>query len=424
MFQILERKMKNILLIISLIIGLQFAINAQIRVNPTGVNVNSQNSTTVFLTFGPIPANYVPAEAIWCGDLIPAPVPAIGQQCRPGTIYGSLPARFNRSTTSGNQGFTDIMGIPASVVRRAYQAAQSGGDAGFFYVRRFVSTNGDPDQFVNVTCRMGSGGARTPFALTNVEIETPTDKPILFINSGETFPKIIADIKYNGTGRLKGRWEIVQPGEEAPGERDLLTEATLPVEERASQKRFTQISRFNHFLPPNGEFRLPLELNGRVPTLAEGQYLLLLRIEAVDDKESSSNLTAVGVGNGIVNAGAVASFPMPVLKFFVVGKDSKTGWADTALVFPQRETPTDVTKPLIFSWTNLENASAYRLEVLDTQDNPIMSAMLIAPGLSYQAPSWFWQRFADKNPSWRVVALDRNGKEIIRTKSQRIVMLR
>lgn len=416
--------MKKTITIISLIIGLQIVVFSQIRVNPSGVNVNSQNPTTVFLTFGPIPDGYVSAEALWCGDLIPAPAPAIGSQCRPGTVYGSLPARFNRSTTSGNRGFTDIMGIPQSVVRRAYQNAQSGGDAGFFYVRRFVSTNGAPDQFVSVTCRMSGGGARVPFALTNVEIQTPSEKPILFINSGEKFPKIHADIKYNGTGRLIGRWEIVRPGEEPPTDRDLLTEATLPIEQRATQKRYTQISRFNHFLPPTGEFKLPLELNKRVPTLAKGQYLLLLRIEAVDDKEANSNLASVGVGNGVVRAGAVASFPMPVLKFFVVGKDAKTSWADTSLIFPLKETPTDMTKPLVFSWKNLENAAAYRLEVLDTEDNAIMSAMLLAPNVSYQAPSWFWQRFAAKNPSWRVIALDANGKEISKTKSQRIVMLR
>lgn len=416
--------MNKFLIIIGLIILLQITIIAQIRVNPTGVNVNSQNPTTVFLTFGPIPAGYVPAEAIWCGVLIPAPPPAIGQQCRPDTIYGLLPARLNQSTTSGNQGFTDIMGIPASVARRAYQAAQRGGDAGFFYVRRFVSTSGDPDQYVAVTCRMGSGGARTPFALTNVEIEIPTEKPILFVNVGDEFPKIVANIKYNGTGRLKGRWEIVQPGEEPPTVRDLLTEATLPVEDRSSQKRYTQISRFNHFLPPVGEFKLALDLKERVPTLAEGQYLLLLRIEAVDDKEANSNLAAIGVGNGVVSAGAVASFPMPTLKFFVIAKNAKTAWMDAALVLPQFETPVDLNQSLIFTWKPLENTAAYRLEILDINENPILSAVLLSPNVNYQAPSWFWERFASRNPAWRVVALDENGKEISRSKIQRILMKR
>lgn len=416
--------MKNLLTITALIILLQIAAAAQIRVNPTGVNVNSQNPTTVFLTFGPIPNGYVPAEAIWCGELIPATPPAIGQQCRPDTIYGSLPARFDRSAASGNAGFTDIMAIPSSVVRRAYLAAVRGGSAGFFYVRRFTALNGDPDQFIAVTCRMTGGGARVPFALTNVEIKTSSEKPILFINSGEPFPKIVANIKYNGTGRLKGRWEIVQPGEDAPTERDLLTEGTLPIEQRSSQKRYTQIARFNHFLPPTGEFTVPLELNQSFSTITEGQYLLLLRIEATDDKESNSNLAALGVGNGTVASGAVSSFPMPVLKFFVTGNNAQFKWETSALLMPASEAPIDISRPPIFIWKGLENAAAYKLEILDVKDDLIMSAMLISPNSTYQAPSWFWQRFADRNPSWRILAFDASGKEISRTKAQRILMLR
>lgn len=416
--------MNKTLMIISLIVLLQIAATAQIRVNPTGVNVNSQNPTTVFLTFGQIPPSYIAAEAIWCGVLVPANSPAIGNQCRPDTIYGSLPARYNRSTASGNSGFTDIMAIPASVVRRAYQTAQSGGDAGFFYVRRFVSTSGQPDQFVAVTCRMSGGGARVPFALTNVEIKTPSEKPILFIKAGEKFPKITAQIKYNGTGRLKGRWEIVQPGEEPPGDKDLLTEATLPIEQRATQKRYTQIARFNHFLPPNGSFELPLEIDKSFSFPAEGQYQLLLRIEATDDKESDSNLQILGVGNGTVHSGAVASFPMPFLKFFIIGKNANNIWEDTALILPRSETPIDISKPLIFSWKNLENAAAYRLDVLNQEGSAILSAMLLSSANSYQAPSWFWTQFADKNPGWRVVALDANGKSISESKIQRILMIR
>src|SRR5688572_18775622 len=165
--------MKQLILIVILLITSAAITGAQmIRVNPTGVNVNSQNPTTVFLTFGQIPAGYSPAEAIWCGELTPATPPALGLECRPDTIYGALPARYNRSQSSGNQGFTDIMAIPPSVVRRAYQAALGGASAGFFYVRRFVSTSGQPDQFVAVTCRMTGGGARVPFALTDVQIKT------------------------------------------------------------------------------------------------------------------------------------------------------------------------------------------------------------------------------------------------------------
>ena len=44
----------------------------------------------------------------------------------------------------------------------------------------------------------------------------------------------------------------------------------------------------------------------KLPTGAEGQYLILLRVETSDDKEADSDLSAVGVGPGVVHAGGVA----------------------------------------------------------------------------------------------------------------------
>lgn len=414
--------MNKLFLITFLLFGFT-AISAQtIAVNPTGVNVNSQNATTVFLTFGQIPPNYVPAEAIWCGELVPANLPSLGLQCRPDTIYGSLPARYNRSTNSGNNGFTDIMAIPPSVVRRAYLAAVGGANAGFFYVRRFVSTNGQPDQFVNVTCRMTGGGARVPFALTNVELKTPKGEPVLFLKSGENLPEIIAEIQYNGTGRLKGRWEIVQPGEESPSDEDLLTEATLPIERRGNQRRFTQIARFNDFLLPIGKHKLSLKLTNKLPNITSGQYLLLLRIEVSDDKESDSDLDTIGVGGGTVHSGAVASFPMPTLKFFIVGEEAKNSWEETALIFPQKETALSINQAPVFTWKELSETPAYRLEVLDENGKILLSAIRLSNNNSYRAPSWFWQRFGDKKLAWRIIALDEKGKAINQTKPQMILI--
>lgn len=389
-----------------------FAAAQTIRVNPAGVNVNSQNPTTVFLTFGQIPAGYIPAEAVWCGELVPAVPPALGLQCNPATIYGSLPARFNRSQTSGNSGFTDIMAIPPSVVRRAYQAALGGASAGFFYVRRFVSTSGEPDQFVNVTCRMAGGGARVPFALTDVQIKHPTKEPILFLKTGETFPEIVAEIGYNGTGRLKGRWEIVQPGEEPPKDMDLLTEATLPIEQRGMQRRYTQVSHFNHFLPPTGKFTLKLENPERLPTFTEGQYILLLRIEATDDKESDSDLAAVGVGSGVVHSGAVASFPMPTLKFFVTGAAKSADLSGDTSYLPKQLITVSKFQPLIFAWKTQPEAVTYRLEILDEKEKLVLSAILLSPITSYRAPSWFIEKFDAKKITWRVAVLDENGDVI------------
>ena len=393
-----------------------------IRVNPTGVNVNSQNPTVVFLTFGQIPAGYSRAEAFWCGRLVAPPPPALGLQCDLSTVYGSLPARYDLSQASGNGGLTDIMSIPASVVRRAYLTAEGGGSAGFFYVRRFTSNIGQPDQYVAVTCRMSGGGARVPFALSNVEIRTGSNEPVLFIDSGQPFPKTTAEIKYNGTGRLKGRWELVRPGEEPPTEFDLLTEATLPLEERASQKRYLQVARFNHFLPPGGKFELPLENIQPLPLEAKGQYILLIRIEAVDDKESDSDLTAIGVGNRVVHSGGVAGFPMPVLKFFVGARDPKTVWEETALRTPN--TPTNANAgPSIFTWLPYSDAGFYRLEVFDALGNTrILAALVPAGNTSYALPSWLRNRNSWNGIKWRVMAIDPAGVTVAESKWQKVVL--
>jgi hypothetical protein len=380
----------------------------QIAVNPTGVNVNAHGATTVFLTYGPI-RNLVPAEACWAGELIPA-TPDLGLKPDPSTIFGCLPARYDHSTTSLASAFTDIMSIPPSVALRAYQAAVQGADSRFFYVRRFASTVGGPSQFVAVTCRLTGGGARTPFSLTDVRLQFDVDSPVAFIQPGGAVPKIKADITYTGTGRLKGRWEIVLPGEETPSESDLLTEATLPIEQRGSQKRFTQLSRFDEFLPPTGKYTLKGPDPSQFPNKVEGPYLILLRVEASDDREGDSDQAAVGVGPSIVHSGGVAGFPIPPLRYFIGGNDSRTSTGMLTLLAPAEGDgwPADA---LEFNWTASTSGALYRLDIADDRGTTILSALL-PPGIGiYRAPTWLKERTAGRL-SWRVSELEDSGKAV------------
>lgn len=249
-----------------------------------------------------------------------------------------------------------------------------------------------------------------PFALTNVELETGNPEQIVFVKKGGPLPNITANIKYNGTGRLRGRWEVVQPGEDDPEPRDLLTEASIPVEQRPLQRRYTEIARFSHFLPPVGEFKLELEAGKSLSAVAEGRYLILLRIEAVDDKESSSNLASVGVGNGTVRSGAVASFPMPVFKFFVVG--NVAGWGKTGdLVQTNAPIPGANGSPL-FAWPAHMDAESYRISVSNFAGEVVFSAITPKGVLSYTAPSWFWQKFDGQKLKWKVTAFDPEGNQL------------
>ena len=403
---------ERLMLIIAYFFSIQSGIS-QITVSPTGVNVNASGSTTAFFTFGRV-INKIPVEAIWCGELIDAS-PDIGFKPDPNTIFGRLPIRYDLSKIDANGTFTDIMSIPPSVARRAYQAAQAGAESRFFYVRRFVSLVGGRDEFVVVTCRLTGGGARVPFALQDVKITGQDDAPVFFVKKGGALPQVVAEIYYNGSGQLKGRWEVMLPGDEPPTVNDLLTEATLPIEQRGLQRRYTELRRFNVFLPPTGKFILPGPDSKKIPVAVEGLYMLLLRIEATDDKEGDSDLAAVGTGGGVVHSGAVAGFPIPPFRYYVGSAENEltiTKEDAVQLLQPGENATISPDKPIDFNWLEQQQGALYRLEVENSQNQSVLSALL-PPGVgSYRAPSWLKDKVPDQELHWRIVVIDFAGNEI------------
>ncbi|MEW6208271.1 MAG: hypothetical protein AB1631_07880 [Acidobacteriota bacterium] len=395
--------MKRILLVI-LFLLVAPAVVAQVRVTPSSVNAYSQGATTVYLTFSNV-IDRQPADACWCGDIIPAD-PDIGFKCDPASVFGCLPVRYDRSRLKPNGVYTDIMSIPPSVARRAYADAASGAEATFFYVRRFVSTRGGPDEFVPVTIRLSGNGAAVSFSITDVKLSWGTNKPVMLIRSDEKLPTIKAEIKYTGTGRLRGRWEIVKPGEELPSSFDLLTEATIPPEERARQKRYTLLSRFNIFLPPTGKFTLPGPELWKMPNHTEGLYLVLLRIEAAEDAQRNST----------ISTGGVAGFPLPVLRYLVGSGTGRIADATLTAIAPDDDALIASGEVAEFRWKEIEGAAMYRVEIEDESNNSILSAVTLAG--TYRAPSWLKEKTGALQ--WRVIALDSNGNPIGETPRRRL----
>lgn len=388
-----------------------------VQVSPNSVNAYSQGATSVLLTFGGV-INLRPVESTWCGALIPAS-PDVGFRCDPGTIFGRLPARYDQSTLSANNSYTDIMSITPQIARRAYLDAVRGNTSTFFYVRRFVSTVGGPDEYVPVTIRLSGNGAGVPLSLTEVRLSWGVGKPVLFIKTGEKLPRVQAEITYTGSGRLKGRWELVKPGELPPEPRDLLTEATLPFAERGTQRQYTELSRFNLYLAPTGKLLLPGPEVWRVDESLNGLYTILLRIEAADEKYGDTDLAAVGAGPGLVHGGAVAGFPLPVLKYYVSNgtpaQAALTTGTELFLVGPEDHALLDNSQPVDFAWTLIERAATYRLEVEDMQSAPVIAAIVPAGAGSYRAPSWFRERIGTAVVRWRVSAFDQNARPISQT---------
>ncbi len=407
-----------------LLVGAPLA-HAVVGVNPFGVNVRSSGPTTVFLTFQSLDVGEVPVEAFWCGELQPvlmagnpglqAPFPVqTTDPCLPGSVYGRLPLRLDRSRGSVSAGIanlTDVMTIPASVARRAYQDAAAGLNSAFFYVRRFSGPAGD--RYVVVTCRMAGGGARVALALLDVRLgfdASQGQSTVLALPRGQTPPPWSARILYNGSGTLRGRWEVVQPGDSEPSEEDLLTEATLPVELRARQRRYKLVERFELFLPPTGEVTLRGPDPALLPVLAEGPYKVLLRVEASDDKEASSNTG----GGRLAVAGGVAGFAMPVLRYYVGSPEHLAALDRRAATEPSAFSPVPgavIEGPLAFTWVDVAGAALYRVEVQE-QDAEVLAA-LVKPGVSrYDSPPWFVQAQRGKTLRWRVLALDARGNAL------------
>jgi hypothetical protein len=384
---------------------------AAVRVSPTGVNVNGQGATAVFLTYGGL-EGYIAAEAVWCGELAPA-APDVGLKCDPLTLFGKLPARYNWSRGSGRDAYTDIMSIPPSVTRRAYQAATAGRSAEFFYVRRFVKP-ASPDQYVAVTCRLTGGGARVPLSLVDVRLGFDVETPILQVATGERLPPFSARIQYTGTGRLIGRWEIVLPGQDPPTETDRLTEPTLPLEERGTQRRYTQIDRFNAFLSHVGRYTLHGPDPAQLPTAVDGQYLLLLRIEASDDKEADSDLAAIGAGPGVVHAGGVAGFPMPVLRYVGGTGGSEhspvTARALTGLT-PPNGSVVSAGGILDLGWAPMAQTLYYLIDI-ESANQRIHQAFVSGSSLQYRLPPFVKDKAAGNVIRWQVRAVDEIGRVV------------
>lgn len=392
--------------------------HAVLTVNPNGVNVRASGPTTVFLTFQGLDPGEAPVEAYWCGAVRAGVVGGAVTSfdpCEPGTLYGRLPLRHDLARISRSGSFTnltDVMTIPATVARRAYQDAAAGQASDFYYVRRFAGGSGG-DQYVVVTCRLSAAGARSPLALLDVRLRfdgAGGDAVLPVVERGATLPRFGARILYSGTGELRGRWELVQPGDAEPRDEDLLTEATLPAELRGTQRRYLPIGRFSVFLPPGGELDLPGPDARALPLAADGPYRILLRIEATDDKEGQSQTG----GGRLATSGGVAGFGLPMLRFYVgapgQGAAALHGAAlgQVELLSPGVAAAVGASEPLVFSWIDVNGAAAYRIELQG--DGRPLAAALVKPMVSrYTLPAPLRDTRAVE-VRWRVTALDAQGR--------------
>ncbi len=397
------------------------ASGPDIRVTPASVTVNSQGPTTAILTFSGV-GGYSPAEGAWCATV--APALDRGVRCAPATIYAQAPRSVQAVSTAGV--FMDVMSVPASVAQRAHEAAMAGESPRFYFVRRFVARAmtkaPGAEQYVVVALLLDGSGANAPFALTNVRLRVDPDVPVLFVKRGATPSPMTAELAYTGSGRLRGRWEVVMPGEARPTARDLMTEASLPTTERGLQRRYRELERFNVLLLPNGRFTLPGPDPSRLPTTLDGSYTILLRVETADD--ARSDLRVAGASSEtVVHNGASASFPMPTLRYIVGASGARVAPSripqNVRLRLPKGGAIVAPDAALTLSWTDAAAAERYRVEVELVADGATLLSAIVASGIGrYAVPPFAMP--ASGPARWRVTALDAAGREIGRSEWRRV----
>ncbi|NOZ65012.1 MAG: hypothetical protein GXP00_00675 [Alphaproteobacteria bacterium] len=288
------------LLVITTLLLFYTEVKADMRRNPTGVNVSTTRPTSLSIRFADNQgAQFTTTEALFCMRL------QSNGACAAGTILGRLPVVFDRGSTSvGRSNITDIMTIPFSVVRTAVSQARQGAFSDFFYVRRFSPVgNADlgagpgVDVFVSVTCRLAGGTSRTPLSFSNVKImglddNNATGQKIITLDPKNLETgRVIANLEYTGRGQLQGWWEVRRPGDPEITPLDLLPEASLTQAERAKQTRFFRVKYFNITLPNTGSYDLVGPAYSELPADLGGAYRLLLRLKVSRDREALSNLT-------------------------------------------------------------------------------------------------------------------------------------
>ena len=402
-------------------------VGAVSSVIPSVVTVSSTGLNRALLSFRDTVGQQA-VDAFWCGDIsVPPSTPVPVDPCVPGSLFGhALPefakaTQFNNVTTSIT---TDVMTIPLSVARRAYQRAAQGNRSTFFYVRRFVNGVG-VSQYIAVACRLGASSAVN--ALLNIrQVRLGFSgqggmRPVLVVGPGEKLPVFGARIEYNGSGHIRGRWELVKPGDIPALLQQLSQTASTDQVLQGLEKRFLVVGRFDTFLPPTGNFYLAGPDPRRLPTEDPGGYMVLLRFEASADAVNEL-VRALPPGFALETptgkeALAAVAFDaigrvLPVLRYFVGETKGKTSGAKepvatVELRMPWADAVLSVENPLHFSWSQVEGASLYRLEI--AQDAEVVFAALVAAGSnSYSAPPWIKER-TGKTLRWRVLALNHIG---------------
>ena len=335
-----------------------------------GLNTTLRTSRQLAYSFAPGTTSVRPRSAFVCTDLTGLPPPSgtsPANPCAPGAQ--SLPLALDPAGLQVQRGANgqilralETVNIPQGF---AALAQSRPGPATLYFVREFEGSG-----FAVVQITVVGNSLAAPLTLTDVRMAFVVGnarRPTAAVVAGQRPPRVVADIEYSGSGVLRGRWEVVEPGRETPEPGDLVPEASVPFANRGLQRRYTVVERFEHVLGAAGRFRLNGPDPARLPVRQAGNYLLLLRIEAVPARQPG---LAASAEHG------AASFALPVLSYNVgTGIDSASVLANRIITLLPGAAAAGAPE---IAWLPVEQARMYRVEFADASGQVLGSRFLRA----------------------------------------------
>jgi hypothetical protein len=327
--------------------------------------------------------------------------------CVSGSVLGQITtSNFMTTGTTGRE----LLQIPPGITQLAHHRALSSGLSEWYFVRQFAS-----GVYATQLLRLSGQSANRVLTLTRAELafrEGRNAQAVAVVPVDGRVGPLSAVLDYQGSGLLRGRWEVVQPGDPEPTSMDLTPEAALNASQRLQQQRYTTVGRFEQMIGAGSRLTVMGPPANQLPTSTPGRYLILLRLEATPTN-TRNDADAPGLDGG------ASAFPMPVLTYYVQGASS----AQAPLPKAQQPLATIELLPmprptepglLQLHWKPREQAALYRVEITDERGEQVFAARIKGDESNYQVPT----RQLGATPgqmSWRVMALDAQGQVVARS---------
>lgn len=338
---------------------------------------------------------------------VPANGIANASPCTEGSVLGQITdSNFMAAGTTGRE----LLQIPSGITQLAYQRAVSSGRSQWYFVRQFAS-----GVYAVQKLRLSGQSANRVLTLTRAELafrEGRSAQAVAVVPVDGRVAPMSAVLDYQGSGLLRGRWEVVQPGDPEPTSLDLTPEAALSTSQRLQQQRYTTVGRFEQMIGAGSRLTVMGPPTAQLPTGTPGRYLILLRLEATPTN-TRGDIDTPGLDGG------AAAFPMPVLTYYVQGASTAHAPLPKALqplATIELQPMPRATEPglLQLRWKPLEQAALYRIEITDERGELVFAARIKADESSYQVPTRQLGATTGQM-SWRVMALDAQGQVVARS---------